>query len=369
MLCRAIPGRASPCARPPHGAALPLDCGPPMQETYGCTAVAHSLFLQALDDCVSRVVLFPGQGSQYIGMCARMASVPLVRDMFQTADRILGFDLLTVCLEGPEELLEQTICNQCAVFVGALAAIELTRSCDPELLEDVQGFAGFSLGELSALVHAGCLSFEDGLRLVKVRANAMMEQIEKDSKPQGMLSIIGLCRSSVELLCTQTANNSGLLCQIANELFDDGFVCAGHKVALEALSAAAVEAGARQVKPVRAMGAFHTDAMRGAAPTVRAMLLELRLSGRLRLPRAAVWSNVTGRPYPMESLEGFCEALLVLLPEQLHSPVLWKSLVKNLISSVPDDCVIVDCGPGKQLRTMVQRIQPDAGARLVHITV
>mmetsp|Transcript_107651 Transcript_107651/g.246473 ORF Transcript_107651/g.246473 Transcript_107651/m.246473 type:complete len:486 (+) Transcript_107651:1210-2667(+) len=325
--------------------------------------------LKALDDAADCALLFPGQGSQFVGMCSAIANIPTVARMFRTASDVLGVDLLQVCLHGPEELLEETLFNQAAVFVCSLAAVEARTLAEPELLDGLQAVAGFSLGEITALVFAGSLAFRDGLALIKVRAEAMQQATSADPRPQGLLSVVGRTKDEVHVLCAKAAAKTGQLCEISNELFDEGFVCGGNLDALRELQSSAEKAGASKVQFVKARGAFHTKAMRGAASAVRCFLEDLRSQGRLGLPRICVWSNVTGGQYPTASRIEFEEAVCRNLSQQLYQPVLWRDVACDLLKTVSEHAVLFESGPGRQLRAMVQRQDPRTRERFRHISV
>jgi [acyl-carrier-protein] S-malonyltransferase len=166
---------------------------------------------------VSKIAfLFPGQGAQSIGMAAPFVDVsPRAGELFDQASEILGYDLLSVCQNGPAERLDSTVVSQPALFVSSLAAVEVLRQREPEAVLSCQAAAGLSLGEYSALVFAGVMSFEDGLRVVQERGRAM--QAAADANPSGMVSVLGLERLQVEQICQQ-ARDAGQVLEVANLL-------------------------------------------------------------------------------------------------------------------------------------------------------
>ncbi|HEV3003088.1 MAG TPA: acyltransferase domain-containing protein, partial [Pirellulales bacterium] len=143
--------------------------------------------------------LFPGQGAQAVGMGRALAdSLPDARRLFQRAGEVLGYDLARLCFEGPAAELDSTIHSQPALFVASLAALESLRQQSPQVVDECRAAAGLSLGEYTALVFAGALDFEAGLKLVQVRGRAMQQAA--DASPSGMVSVLGLEREQVEIL-------------------------------------------------------------------------------------------------------------------------------------------------------------------------
>lgn len=166
-------------------------------------------------------LLFPGQNSQYVKMLSGEKDQPVIRDMFRKAQEILGYDILEICLKGPEELLNNTKICQPVMFLAGMAALEKLRAEKPQAVTNPQCAAGLSVGEYTALCAAGVFSFEDGLRLVKLRAEAMTEAAE--ASPQLMLSVAGIDKEKLSELCVQAARSEGgsAVCTIANELFSE----------------------------------------------------------------------------------------------------------------------------------------------------
>jgi len=143
--------------------------------------------------------LFPGQGSQAVGMLSSVKDLPAVRSMLAAAQRVLGYDLLSICLTGPKAALDDTVHAQPALFIAGLAAVEKLRAENPALVDSVSACAGLSLGEYSALVFAGVLSLEDGLKVVKVRAESMALAAQTGS--HGMLSVVGVADPELQDMC------------------------------------------------------------------------------------------------------------------------------------------------------------------------
>jgi [acyl-carrier-protein] S-malonyltransferase len=170
------------------------------------SAVSDTLFK---DWKATNTFLFPGQGAQYVGMAGKLvAEVPKAKEMFQQASEVLGYDLLKLCLEGPKDKLDSTVISQPAIYVASLAAVEKLRNdAGQAVIDKATVAAGLSLGEYTALSFAGALSFEDGLRIVKTRGEAM--QAASEAAESGMVSVIGLDIETVEKLCARTRELTG----------------------------------------------------------------------------------------------------------------------------------------------------------------
>src|SRR5436305_5167357 len=172
--------------------------------------------------------LFPGQGAQAVGMGRQLCeSLPAVRQLFDEASEVLGYNLADVCWNGPAERLNSTAASQPAIFVASLAALETLKANDPAAVEACQAAAGLSLGEYTALVFAGALDFADGLRVVQRRGEAM--QAAADTTPSGMVSVMGLEQARVAELCA--AARGGEVLEIANLLCPGNIVISGSKTA------------------------------------------------------------------------------------------------------------------------------------------
>eukprot|EP00931_Biecheleriopsis_adriatica_P008222 TRINITY_DN109439_c0_g1_i1.p1 TRINITY_DN109439_c0_g1~~TRINITY_DN109439_c0_g1_i1.p1 ORF type:complete len:484 (+),score=126.95 TRINITY_DN109439_c0_g1_i1:64-1515(+) len=294
-------------------------------------------------------LLFPGQGSQYVKMLDGVKDLPEVKDMLTKAKSILGYDLLELCLQGPEDKLAETKYCQPAMFVGGLAGVSKLRSQRAEAVERPKCVAGLSLGEYTALCAAGVLSFEDGLRLVKLRGEAMQEAAQVGK--QAMLSVAGLEQAVLEQCCKDAEKKagSGAVCRIANALFPKGFSCAGTESAVNELKAIAEKKGALQAKLLKTGGAFHTSLMQPAQERLQKALEEVFPS--MKSPRCAIYMNVTGEPLAPGSDP---KVILDLLKKQLVSPVLWSVSVEKMIKDGVTE--FYECGPQKQLKAMMKRI-------------
>lgn len=292
-------------------------------------------------------LLFPGQGSQNVGMLRTLKDLPEVADLLAKAKNILGYDITQVCLQGPEAKLEETTYCQPAVYVASLAALEVLKKDKPVTVDKCRAAAGLSLGEYTALTAAGVWSFEDGLKLVKLRAEAMDAACKE--RPQAMLSVAGLSRRKLESLCEEARQKFGndSVCQIANELFPKGFALAGTKDCIEMLEKTAKNGGAMQARILKTSGGFHTKLMLSAQAKLVAALEEVQMER----PRCDVYMNTTGVKFPANA---YPKPLKELLAKQMTSPVLWEACVQNMID---DGCTeFYEIGPGKQLKAMMKRV-------------
>jgi [acyl-carrier-protein] S-malonyltransferase len=286
--------------------------------------------------------LFPGQGAQAVGMGAAVcAENSAARALFDSAGEVLGFDLLKLCTEGPAAKLDSTIYSQPALFVASLAALEHLKHQTPELVDRCSAAAGLSLGEYTALVFAGVMDFESGLRVVQERGRAMQDAA--DVVPSGMVSVLGLEREQVESLCREARQDETL--QVANLLCPGNIVVSGHAVACERLAALATTAGAMKVIPLSVAGAFHTPLMEPAVERLRAVLAQVPL----RRPRIPVISNVDARPHddPDEIRE--------LLVQQVCSQVRWEDSMRYLLDR-QGITAFYEIGPGRVLCGLLKRI-------------
>jgi [acyl-carrier-protein] S-malonyltransferase len=297
-------------------------------------------------------VLFPGQGTQKVGMAAKLLENSTVKSMFDLAGKILGYSLLDLCAQGPQEKLDTTLYSQPAIFVCSLAAMEIAKSDAPEMLKKIKTAAGFSLGEYSALVFAGALSFEAGLKLVKARAEAM-DAAAKSSK-SGMASIGGIADDKLQKCLDEAGAAVGTgTAHIANYMFPEGRTCSGDLKVLEKACELVTAAGAKNAKMLNVSGAFHTPYMKSAGAALAKALDE----ADIMMPSINVYSNVTAKPY--NSVEEIKEQL----KRQLCEPVKWEQGTLDLIASGHSQ--YVEPGPGKQLKAMMRRIDMGAWNKMI----
>ena len=285
--------------------------------------------------------LFPGQGAQTVGMGRQAAeNLPAARRLYDRAGEVLGYDLAKLCFEGPAEELDSTVISQPALFVTSLAAIEKLRDKSPDAVLACEATAGLSLGEYTALVFAGAMEFEDGLRLVAVRGEVM--QKAADATPSGMVSVLGLEQAQVEQLCAEARQGETLV--IANLLCPGNIVISGTNSACERAAEMAASAGAMKAVPLAVAGAFHTPIMDSAVERLRQALAETRIAR----PSISLVSNVDAEVHfdPDEIRD--------LLLRQLISPVRWEESMRNLIAAGCDQ--FYEVGPGRVLRGLLKRI-------------
>lgn len=292
--------------------------------------------------------LFPGQGAQTVGMGRLLVdSTPAARDVFERANAVLGYDLLAVCLDGPAEKLDSTVYSQPALFVTSLAALEWLKANKPEVVDSCGACAGLSLGEYTALVFAGVMNFEDGLRVVQERGRAMQDAA--DAVPSGMVSLLGMERDAIDQVCAE-ARAQGEVLQIANYLCPGNIVVSGHKSACERVTELATKAGAMKTIPLAVAGAFHTSIMQPAVDR-----LAKALSGvAMQPPRIPVLSNVDA------SAHSDPEEIRQLLVRQVVSPVLWEDSQRKLLAD--GYTPFWEVGPGRVLRGLLKRIDRKAAS-------
>lgn len=310
-------------------------------------------------------LLFPDQGSRSLRLLSAARNLPGVSAMLSSLRTMIGFDPLSdVPLQGVWELfrgteavpvwLEETRICQPVMFVSAIAAVERLRQRRPGGLQRCQAVAGLALGELAALTVAGVLDFDLGLQLACSRG--VLVQEAEEACPQRQLSVAGVPRETLETLCAEVAKDSNVVCQIAQQLFEEGFLCAGHELAIEALLLKVrVEKGCKQAKLLKAScgGAVHTPLMASAR---RKFLAELRgVEHRMHPPRCDVYFGVTGERVPAGAAPA---DVIPPLCEQLTSRILWDSAVRTMIEDGITE--FYECGPMQQLKGMMKRIDQAA---------
>lgn len=277
--------------------------------------------------------MFPGQGSQFPGMAKELYETnPKAREMFDKADEILGFNITDIMFNGTADELKQTKVTQPPIFLHSV----ILAKCSPEFKPDI--VAGHSLGEFSALTAVGALDFEDGLRLVAIRARAMQKACEAD--PGTMAAIISLPTETIETICAET---EGVVVP-ANYNCEGQIVISGSVEAVTTASERMKEAGARRAVLLPVGGAFHSPLMKPAAEELAAGIKNVKFNE----PVCPVYQNVTGLPTsdPVEIKKN--------LLAQLTSPVKWTHTIENMIA---DGAVeFTEVAPGKVLQGLVSKI-------------
>ncbi len=294
--------------------------------------------------------LFPGQGAQTVGMAGPLCqSLPAAKALFEEAADVLGYDLLGVCVNGPAERLNATDVSQPAIFVASLAALEQLKVNEPDAAAGVVATAGLSLGEYTALVFAGALSFRDGLEVVRARGRAM--QAAAEATPSGMVSVLGLDVPDVEALVIE-ARSAGTL-EIANYLCPGNTVLSGTTAALDRVEQLAVDKGGIRTVRLTVAGAFHTDLMRPADERLAEALAAVQVGP----PAVPVWSNVDAQPHtdPAE--------IRALLVRQVVSTVRWEETMRALQAAGVERSY--EIGPGRVLAGLMKRLNRKADFRNV----
>ena len=288
------------------------------------------------------VILFPGQGAQAPGMGSWLCeNHSIASDLFSEAGEVLGYDLRSLCTDGPAEKLNATEFSQPALFTVGIAAARVLASEQPERVASIGAAAGLSLGEYTAVCFAGGLEFADALRLVQRRGQAM--QAAADAVDSGMASVLGMDLAALDEVCAQCREGDEVL-QPANLLCPGNIAVSGHKSAIEKLIPAAGQAGAMKVIPLAVAGAFHTSLMQPAVESLKAALAEMPIQDT-RIP---VYSNVDAAPHTS------ADEIRDLLSRQVVGSVMWEASVRRMLDDGFDK--FEELGTGRVLRGTLKRI-------------
>lgn len=283
-----------------------------------------------------KAIVFSGQGSQFVGMGRQLIEAqPAAEAYLDKANEILGFDLKKIMIDGTEEELRQTAVTQPAVYTHAIAlylASGATADC----------VAGHSLGEYAALVAAGVLSFEEGLRLVQIRANAMQRACELN--PSTMAAVLGL---DEDIIASVTAGITGEVVVPANENCPGQIVISGSIKGVELASEALKAAGAKRVVPLSVGGAFHSPLMQSAKEELDKAIATAAFAA----PRIPVYQNLDGRP------SSDAEEIRAKLMSQMINAVKWIATIRNMRTYGVTE--VLECGPGAVLQGLVKKIDKD----------
>jgi [acyl-carrier-protein] S-malonyltransferase len=295
---------------------------------------------------MARALVFPGQGAQYVGMAMELAERhPVARELLDRADRALGMGLSDVIANGPEAELTRTDLSQPAILVASVMALEVLKTVVKPLA--FAATAGLSLGEYTALVAAGALGFEDAVRLVRLRGQAM--QAAAEAVPSGMVALIGADEAGAAKLCAAAAQ--GEVLQVANLNAPGQVVISGAKAACERAAALAKDHGMRKAVALQVAGAFHSALMLPAAERLRAALA----ATAFRDPVVPVYSNVNAGPVTRAA------DIARLLEAQLTQPVRWADSVVNMQQAGVSE--FWELGPGKTLGGMISRTVSGVGLK------
>lgn len=279
--------------------------------------------------------MFPGQGAQYVGMGQELYdSRKDIKDLMDSANDILGYDILSIMFSGADEDLKKTSVTQPAIFIHSIAAVKAINALGAQMV------AGHSLGEFSALVANGVLSFEDGLRLVYERAQAMQDAC--DTNPSSMAAILGLEDALVEDICTQV---DGIVVP-ANYNCPGQLVISGETAAVEKACGLLKEAGAKRALLLPVNGAFHSPLMQSAQDRLAAAIENTKF----RKATIPVYQNIT------TSAVTDADEIKKNLIAQLTGPVKWTQSVQNMIKDGAE--LFVEVGPGKTLQGLIKKIDP-----------
>ena len=283
-----------------------------------------------------KAYLFPGQGSQFSGMGKELYhSSAKAKSLFEQANETLGFEITKIMFEGTDEELKQTRVTQPAIFLHSVILALVSETFAPEMV------AGHSLGEFSALVANGALSFEDGLTLVYKRAMAMQKACEINAST--MAAILGLEDSRVEEICKTITDE---IVVAANYNCPGQLVISGSNKGIELACVAMKEAGAKRALPLPVGGAFHSPLMEPARRELEAAIESTHFSK----PICPIYQNVNAKP------SSDTEVIKFNLIAQLTAPVRWTQTIQNMVSDKAT--LFVECGPGKVLQGLVKKISP-----------
>lgn len=305
------------------------------------------------------VMMFPGQGTQTVGMMKDLLQYPSVPYTFEVASDILGYDLLRVIESGPQEELDKTDKAQPAIMLTSLAGIQKYQEERSDIIENCRSALGYSVGEFAALVFAGALEFEDAVRLIKVRGRAM-QAASKVGGESGMVTAIGksttrfpqACRDA-RYFCKKELGIENACCSVTATLSPNTVTIGGHVEAIDHLRGNLFEYNIRKLINIPVSGAFHTRLMYPAKKDLEQVMRNITI----KKPLIDVYSNVTGKKYtnPYEIKRN--------LATQVVKPIQWEQTISCLVHSLSNEFALpafYEAGPGSQLGTLLRQVHGKA---------
>ncbi|KAL1231049.1 Malonyl-CoA-acyl carrier protein transacylase [Trichinella spiralis] len=311
------------------------------------------------------IFLFPGQNSEFVGMGRQVAEIVEVKEMFDVAEQVLGYNLLQLCLEGPVSKLRQTAFAQPAIFITSLAAVKKLEQEKHNAVKSCVAAAGYSIGEYAALVFSGALDFESALHLIKIRSTLMQQACNDASS--GLMTVYLKPNSKLDLalqaacLWLRKQGFENPICQVASSLYGQCKVVGGHKEGLKFLEESSAEFNFK-VRHLPVSGAFHTPLMEPVNGALRKAISMVQF----RDPTIKVYSNVTGQPYKS------ADEIAQNLADQISKEAKWEQIMHAIYDrpkSVTKFPKTYEVGPGNQLGKILRRINKKAAAEYANVGV
>ncbi|KRX98778.1 Malonyl-CoA-acyl carrier protein transacylase, mitochondrial [Trichinella pseudospiralis] len=318
----------------------------------------NSESLNFYEDESPSIFLFPGQNSEFVGMGRQVAEIVEVKEMFDVAEQVLGYNLLKLCLKGPVNKLRQTAFAQPAIFLTSLAAVKKLEQENHSAVKNCVAAAGYSVGEYAALVFSGALDFESALHLIKIRSTLMQQAC--DDASSGLMTVYLTPNSKLDL-ALQAACFENPICQVASSLYGQCKVVGGHKEGLKFLEESSAQFNFK-VRHLPVSGAFHTPLMQ----PINCALREAISMVQFRDPKIKVYSNVTGQAY--KSADEIAQSLA----DQISKEAKWEQIMHAIYDrpkSVTKFPKTYEVGPGNQLGKILRRINKKAAAEYSNVGV
>ncbi|KAL1284407.1 Malonyl-CoA-acyl carrier protein transacylase [Trichinella pseudospiralis] len=325
----------------------------------------NSESLNFYEDESPSIFLFPGQNSEFVGMGRQVAEIVEVKEMFDVAEQVLGYNLLKLCLKGPVNKLRQTAFAQPAIFLTSLAAVKKLEQENHSAVKNCVAAAGYSVGEYAALVFSGALDFESALHLIKIRSTLMQQAC--DDASSGLMTVYLTPNSKLDLalqaacLWLRKQGFENPICQVASSLYGQCKVVGGHKEGLKFLEESSAQFNFK-VRHLPVSGAFHTPLMQ----PINCALREAISMVQFRDPKIKVYSNVTGQAY--KSADEIAQSLA----DQISKEAKWEQIMHAIYDrpkSVTKFPKTYEVGPGNQLGKILRRINKKAAAEYSNVGV